>query len=61
VDTSGVRELGLTGEGGGEIKALFSLTSNGNLGTAMAQWLRYCVTNRKVAGSIPYGVIRIFH
>jgi hypothetical protein len=31
------------------------------LGTAVAQWLRYCVTNRKVAGSIPDGVIGIFH
>jgi hypothetical protein len=27
----------------------------------VAQWLRYCVTNRKVAGSIPDGVIGIFH
>ena len=27
----------------------------------MAQWLRYCDTNRKVAGSIPDGVIGIFH
>jgi hypothetical protein len=27
--------------------------------TAVAQWLRYCATNRKVAGSIP--VIGIFH
>ena len=26
------------------------------LGTAVAQWLRYCATNRKVAGSIPAGV-----
>jgi hypothetical protein len=26
-------------------------------GTAVAQWLRFCVTNRKVAGSIPDGVI----
>jgi hypothetical protein len=24
------------------------------------QWLRYCATNRKVAGSIPDGVIGIF-
>ena len=24
-------------------------------------WLTHCATNRKVAGSIPYGVIRIFH
>jgi len=30
-------------------------------GTAVAQWLRYCATNRKVAGSIPAGVIVIFH
>jgi len=29
--------------------------------TAVAQWLRCCATNRKVAGSIPDGVIRIFH
>jgi hypothetical protein len=27
----------------------------------VAQWLRYCATNRKVAGSIPGGVIGIFH
>ena len=27
----------------------------------MAQWLRCCATNRKVAGSIPTGVIGIFH
>ena len=27
----------------------------------MAQWLRCCATNRKVAGSIPAGVIGIFH
>jgi hypothetical protein len=30
-------------------------------GTELAQWLRYCATNRKVAGSIPDGVIGIFH
>ena len=30
------------------------------MGTAVAQWLRYCATNRKVAGSIPDGVIGIF-
>ena len=28
---------------------------------AVAQWLRCYATNRKVAGSIPYGVIGIFH
>ena len=30
-------------------------------GTAVAQWLRCCATDRKVAGSIPAGVIGIFH
>jgi len=30
-------------------------------GTAVAQWLRCCATNRKVAGSIPSGVIGHFH
>ena len=29
-------------------------------GTAVAQWLRCCATNRKVAGSIPAGVSRFF-
>jgi hypothetical protein len=27
----------------------------------VAQWLRYCATNRKVAVSIPDGVIGIFY
>ena len=30
-------------------------------GTAVAQWLRCCATNRKIAGSIPDGVIGIFY
>ena len=30
------------------------------LGTALAQWLRCCAANQKVAGSIPAGVIGIF-
>ena len=30
-------------------------------GTAVAQWLRYCAINRKVAGSNPAGVSGIFH
>ena len=29
-------------------------------GTAVAQWLRCCVTNRRVAGSIPAGVSGYF-
>jgi aspartate carbamoyltransferase regulatory subunit len=28
---------------------------------AVVQWLRHCATNRKVAESIPDGVIGIFH
>jgi len=31
-----------------------------SLGTVVAQWLRCCATNRKVAGSIPAGVIGFF-
>jgi hypothetical protein len=30
-------------------------------GYKLAQWLRFCATNRKVAGSIPDGVIGFFH
>jgi hypothetical protein len=30
-------------------------------GTAVAQWLSCCATNRKVAGSIPHGVTGIFY
>ena len=47
-------ELGKMG-GGGEM--LFFFTQQG----AVAQWLRCCATNRKIAGSIPGGVIGIFH
>ena len=31
------------------------------VGKAVAQWLSCCATNRKAAGSIPDGVIGIFH
>ena len=31
-----------------------------HLGTVVAQWLRFCAINRKVAGSIPAGVIGYF-
>jgi len=31
------------------------------VGTAVAQWLRCCATNRKIAGSIKDGVFGIFH
>jgi hypothetical protein len=30
------------------------------MGTAVAQWLRFCATNRKVAGSIPDDVTGFF-
>ena len=30
-------------------------------GTAVAQWLRCCATNRNVTGSIPDGVTGIFY
>jgi len=30
-------------------------------GTRWRSWLRHCATSRKVAGSIPDGVIGIFH
>ena len=36
-------------------------TGISNTGTAVAQWLRCCATNRKVSASIPDGVIGIFH
>jgi len=39
----------------------FAKSINTDWGTAVAQWLRCCATNRKVAGSIPDGVIGIFH
>jgi hypothetical protein len=38
---------------------LFRFTATG--GHAVAQWLRHCATNLKIAGWIPDGVIEIFH
>ena len=37
-----------------------STLTNELMGTAVAQWLRCCATNRKVAGSIPASVIWFF-
>ena len=34
---------------------------NAIMGTAVAQWLRCCATNWKIAGSIPDGHIGVFH
>ena len=39
----------------------FKYHSSWTTGTAVAQWLRCCATNCKVAGSIPGDVIGIFH
>ena len=41
------------------LRLILSLFLHGT--TAVAQWLRCCATNRKVVGSIPAGVIGIFH
>jgi hypothetical protein len=38
----------------------FTDVTTSALGTAAAQWLRFCATNRKVAGSIPDGVVGFF-
>jgi hypothetical protein len=43
-----------------------SVKENSNIvleavGHAVAQWLRHCATNQKIAGSIPDGVIGIFY
>ena len=39
----------------------FSFTAEVKRGTRWRSWLRHCATSRKVAGSIPDGVIGIFH
>jgi hypothetical protein len=43
-----------------EIRSISS-SSEGWGGTRWRSWLRHCATSRKVAGSIPDGVIEIFH
>jgi hypothetical protein len=50
-----------SGTGFSSSNSVYTCQSGGPRGTAVAQWLRYCATNRKVAGSIPDGVIGIFH
>jgi hypothetical protein len=39
----------------------FRISTVQNKGHAVAQRLRHCATNRKVAGSIPVGFIGIFY
>ena len=43
------------------VSSAFWLNCITSEGTAVAQWLRCCATNRKVTGSIPGGVMEIFH
>ena len=43
-----------------ETSALFRPNYTASQGTVLAQWLRCCATNRKVAGSIPAGVSGFF-
>jgi hypothetical protein len=38
-----------------------SFVDGGGEGTRWSSWLRHCTTSWKVAGSIPDGVIRVFH
>jgi hypothetical protein len=45
-----------------QLKATFERIFTFRRGPLMvAQWLRYCATNRKVSGSIQNGIIGIFH
>jgi len=46
---------------GGRVMYRVYYMKNNYTGTAVAQWLRCCATNRKVASSVPDGVIGIFH
>ena len=41
--------------------SLFNVRTAVNRGTRWRSWLSHCATSRKVAGSIPDGVIGIFH
>jgi len=43
------------------MKYMYSLVFAGGGGTAVAQWLRCCATNQKVAGSNPASVTVIFY
>ena len=46
---------------GAKFMVHFYLVSRNRGGTRCSRWLRHCATSRKVAGSIPDGVIDIFH
>jgi len=42
-------------------KCVFFKVALYEIGDTQRNWLRHCDTSRKVAGSIPDGVIGIFH
>jgi hypothetical protein len=42
------------------VRIAFVNLDTGLLARTVAQWLKFCATNRKVAGSIPDGVIGFF-
>jgi hypothetical protein len=44
----------------GKSLLLISHAYRDNQGTAVAQWLKYCATNQKGAGSIPDGVMKFY-
>ena len=62
---SGRRLLGPDGsdehDGAMRLSRTISLSVPHLFGTAVAQWLRCCATNRKVLGSVPASDIGIFH
>jgi len=43
------------------INYTYIFEGGGRVGTRWRSWLRHCATSWKVAGSIPDGVIGIFH
>jgi hypothetical protein len=51
----------LVGDGLGVSGGYFHLSFQINGGTQWCSWLRHCATSQKVVGSIPDGVIEIFH
>jgi hypothetical protein len=61
VSTSVVKWSGVKWNEGSRVSVIIRRYINHMTGTAVAKWLRYCATNREVAGSIPDGVIGIFH
>jgi hypothetical protein len=50
-----------TPERGLPFHSSIKVVKNERVPLMVTQWLRYCATNRKVAGSIPDGVSGIFH